>query len=187
MNDEDLILQIQRGNNNAFRHLVDKYRNMVWYLVLRMVKNREEAEDLSQEVFIRVYKNLSKFRGDSKLSTWIGSVAFHVSTDYLRKKSREKVFITGEPSRLEISLPDRESPFEVLKKEDIKELVHKIIEDLPLQYRTVITLYHLEQFSYNEIAEITGMPEGTVKSYINRGRSAIKEALTKLVPDMQYN
>ena len=128
-----------------------------------------------------------KFRGDSKLSTWIGSVAFHVTADFLRRKGREVIQFTGEPSKLEIRLPENLSPLEVVSKNDLKSMVHRMIEALPLQYRTVITLYHLEQFSYNEISEITGMPEGTVKSYISRGRTAIRETLLKKVPDMQHD
>ncbi len=187
MNDEDLIQQIRKGNRNAFRHLVDKYNNMVWHLVLRMVRQREDAEDLAQEVFIRVYRDIHKFRGESKLSTWIGALAFNVSTDYLRKKGREKVIFTGEPTRLEIAMPETGNPLETLKREDIKAVIHRIIDQLPLQYRTVITMYHLEQFSYTEISEITGMPEGTVKSYISRGRAAIKEKLIRMAPDMQHD
>ena len=187
MNDEDLIQQIRKGNRNAFRHLVDKYNNMVWHLVLRMVRQREDAEDLAQEVFIRVYRDIHKFRGESKLSTWIGALAFNVSTDYLRKKGREKVIFTGEPIRLEIAMPETGNPLETLKREDIKAVIHRIIDQLPLQYRTVITMYHLEQFSYTEISEITGMPEGTVKSYISRGRAAIKEKLIRMAPDMQHD
>ena len=96
MNDEDLIQQIIRGNTIAFRHLVDKYSNMVWFLVLRMVKQHEDAEDLCQDIFLKVYRDIKKFRGDSKLSTWIGSVAYHTATDYLRKKGREKVMFTDD-------------------------------------------------------------------------------------------
>ncbi len=187
MNDEDLILQIKRGNTNAFRHLVDKYSNMVWHIVLRMVKQQEDAEDLCQEVFVRIYRSIGKFRGDSKLSTWIGSVAFNVSTDYLRKKGRNKVLFTDDTARLEISMTEPADPLRTLNRDEMKDIIHNIIEQLPVQYRTVITLYHLEQFSYSEISEITGMPEGTVKSYISRGRAAIKENLLKQVPDLQHD
>ncbi len=187
MNDEDLIFQIKRGNANAFRHLMDMYGNMVWHIVLRMVKQNEDAEDLCQEVFMKVYRSIGRFRGESKLSTWIGSVAFNVCTDYLRRKGRNRVLFTDETARLEVSLPDTADPLKILDRSDLKTLVHRIIEELPLQFRTVITLYHLEQFSYTEIAEITGMPEGTVKSYISRGRAAIKENLLRLVPDLQHD
>ncbi len=187
MNDEDLILQIKGGNINAFRHLVDKYRNMVWHLVWRMVRQHEDAEDLCQDVFVKVYHSIGKFRGDSKLSTWIGSVAYNVTTDYLRKKGRSKVLFTDESGRLEIALTDPADPLKTLTRDDLKALIHRIIAELPLQHRTVITLYHLEQFSYVEIAEITGMPEGTVKSYISRGRTAIRESLLKMVPDLEHD
>jgi len=187
MNDEDLILQIRRGNTTAFRHLVDKYSNMVWFLVLRMVRQREDAEDISQEVFYKVYHDINKFRGDSKLSTWIGSVAFHTTTDYLRKRGRAKIIFTDDETMPQVAAVDFDTPYQMLKKEDVKGLIHRIIDNLPLQYRTVITLYHLEQFSYAEISEITGMPEGTVKSNISRGRSAIKQKLLSLVPELEHD
>ena len=84
-------------------------------------------------------------------------------------------------------ITDFNDPLSIVRSEDIKALIHKIIDRLPLQYRTVITMYHLQQFSYAEISEITGMPEGTVKSYISRGRSAVKEELVRMVPDLQHN
>lgn len=155
MNDKDLIEQIRAGNTHAFRHVVDKYSHMVGTMVFRMVRQREDAEDLSQEVFLRVYREISRFRGESKLSTWICSVAFNVSTDHLRKKGRSKVLFNGDATKFD--LPGYQAdPLEELKREEIKMLIHRIIGDLPLAHRTVITLYHLEEFSYAEIAEITG-------------------------------
>ncbi len=186
MNDTDLIQQIRAGNTHAFRHLIDKYGNMVWSLVLRMVRQYEDAEDLSQEVFLRVYREIHRFRGESKLSTWIGSVAFNVSTDYLRKKGRSKVSFHDAEGKFD--LPDyQHDPSETLNRDEIKKLIHRIIGDLPFPYRTVITLYHLEEFSYAEIAEITRMPEGTVKSYISRGRSVIREQLKSRIPGIEQD
>jgi len=186
MNDEYLILEIKKGNRQAFRYLVDKYNNLVWHLILRMVNQHEDAEDLSQEVFLRVYRDIHKFRGESKLSTWIGSIAYNAATDYLRKRGRkQKVMVDYNDIIPDIRTDDIATPLEELSREDTKKMIHVIIERMPVQFRTVITLYHLEQFSYAEITEVTGMPEGTVKSYISRGRTFIKEKLVTMIPGLQ--
>ena len=92
MNDTDLVNQIRKGNNNAFGYLIENYQGLVWHMVLRMSGNTSIAEDLYQEVFYRVYKNINTFKGNSKLSTWIGSIAYNVTSDYLRKKKNIRLF-----------------------------------------------------------------------------------------------
>jgi len=185
MDDVALVNALKAGNTNAFRFLVDKYRNLVWHMVLRMTNRQEDAEDLCQEVFIRVFKQIDKFRGDSKLSTWIGSIAYNACVDQMRKSKRE--VISGVDPILAINLAQSDvSPLlNSIDRNTMKKLVHRILEKMPLQYRTVITLFHLEEFSYREIEEITGMPEGTVKSYLSRGREIIRQKMTELVPDIQ--
>ncbi len=183
MDDATLIARVRAGNSHAYRFLVDKYRNLVWHLVLRMVSQREDAEDLCQEVFFRVFRDAEKFRGDSKLSTWIGSITYNICVDYLRKKGREIVV----PMESLDPLAGRKGDQGVstrIDRQELKKMVHRTIASLPLQYRTVVTLYHLEDFSYREIEEATGMPEGTVKSYLNRARGMIREKMLQLVPDI---
>ena len=185
MDDVALVNALKAGNTNAFRFLVDKYRNLVWHMVLRMTNRQEDAEDICKEVFIRVFKQIDKFRGDSKLSTWIGSIAYNACVDQMRKSKRE--VISGADPILAINLAQSDvSPLlNSIDRNTMKKLVHRILEKMPLQYRTVITLFHLEEFSYREIEEITGMPEGTVKSYLSRGREIIRQKMTELVPDIQ--
>lgn len=185
MDDASLIIQIRNGNSGALRFLVDKHKNLVWHMVLRMVNQSEDAEDLCQDVFLRVFREVKNFRGDAKLSTWIGSIAYNVCIDYLRKKGREKVYPTDDlrPVMQGVASPDNTT--RNLGRSDIKSIVHGVISQLPVNYRTVITLYHLEEYSYREISGITGMPEGTVKSYISRAREIIREKVLELVPDIQ--
>jgi RNA polymerase sigma factor (sigma-70 family) len=185
MDDASLIIQIRNGNSGALRFLVDKHKNLVWHMVLRMVNQSEDAEDLCQDVFLRVFREVKNFRGDAKLSTWIGTIAYNVCIDYLRKKGREKVYPTDDlrPVMQGVASPDNTT--RNLGRSDIKSIVHGVISQLPVNYRTVITLYHLEEYSYREISEITGMPEGTVKSYISRAREIIREKVLELVPDIQ--
>jgi RNA polymerase sigma-70 factor (ECF subfamily) len=185
MNDNELVAQIKNRNANAFRFLVDRYKKLVWHMVLRMVRQHEDAEDLCQEVFLRVYRDIGKYRGESQLSTWIGAIAFNVSIDFIRKKGREILHHTDDLEEFDLENISNENPTGVLNKSTIKILVHRLIDEMPLQYRTVITLYHLEELSYKEIADITGMPEGTIKSYLNRGRTIIREKIIQIVPDIQ--
>jgi len=184
MNDAELIAQVQNGSTNAFRFLVDKHKNLVWHMVLRMVKQQEDAEDICQDVFMRVFKDIGKFRGDSKLSTWIGSITYNICVDYVRKKGREKVYPTDNLGPVIAGKAAVERASDGIDKAELKKVVHRVIDAMPLHYRTVVTLYHLEEFSYREIEEITGMPEGTIKSYLNRGRQIIREKMLELVPDI---
>lgn len=184
MNDKELIAQIQDGNTNAFRFLVNQHRKLVWHMVLRMVRQQEDAEDICQEVFIRVYKSISKYRGDSKLSTWVGAIAYNTCLDHVRKKGKELVVHTDQLVELSAKESSPHTPSEVFQRDEVKNIVHGLVERLPLHYRTVITLFYLEEFSLQEIGEITGMQEGTIKSYLHRGRNLIHDAVVAQYPEM---
>ncbi len=185
MDDATLIAQVQAGSKHANRFLIEKYKNLVWHMVLRMVSQQEDVEDLCQEVFLRVFKDIGKFRGESKLSTWIGAIAYNISITYLRKKGKNLVVPVEDYTPVTAGMLSEDSADTAFDKNNMKKIVHQIIESLPVQYRTVITLFYLEELSYKEIEEITGMPDGTIKSYLNRGRQTIRERIIKLVPDMQ--
>ncbi len=185
MDDATLIAQVQAGNEHANRFLIEKYKNLVWHLVLRMVDQTEDAEDLCQEIFLRVFRDIGKFRGEAKLSTWIGAIAYNMSVTYLRKKGKNIMVPVDDYLPVASGKPAVESADEALDKSSMKKIVHRVIDSLPVQYRTVITLFYLEELSYKEIEEITGMPDGTIKSYLNRGRQAIREGILHLVPDMR--
>ncbi|MFH1297294.1 MAG: sigma-70 family RNA polymerase sigma factor [Bacteroidota bacterium] len=185
MDDATLIAQVQAGNDHANRFLVEKYKNLVWHMVLRMVDQTEDAEDLCQEIFLRVFRDIGKFRGESKLSTWIGAIAYNMSITYLRKKGKNIMVSVDDYLPEASEKPAVESAEAALDKSSMKKIVHRVIDSLPVQYRTVITLFYLEELSYKEIEEITGMPDGTIKSYLNRGRQAIRERILQLVPDMR--
>jgi RNA polymerase sigma factor (sigma-70 family) len=185
MDDATLIAQIEAGNQHANRFLIEKYKKLVWHMVLRMVHQNEDAEDLCQEIFLRVFKDLHRFRGDAKLSTWIGSIAYNQCVSYLRKKGKYSVFPVDDHEVLLRDEFSNETADGTYDKNNLKKLIHQIIDALPLQHKTVITLFYLEELSYKEIEEITRMPEGTIKSYLNRGRQAIREQLTKMIPDLK--
>ncbi len=184
MDDATLIAQVQAGNAHAYRFLVEKHKNLVWHIALKLVDRQEDAEDLCQEVFLRVFRDIGKFRGEAKLSTWIGAITYNMCVGHLRKKGREIMVPIDDYTPITRGKAATENAEQAMDRKSLKKLIHRVIESLPVQYRTVITLFYLEELSYKEIEEITGMPDGTVKSYLNRGRQIIREKLVHLVPEL---
>lgn len=181
MNDAELVKQILNGNNNAFRYLVANHQRLVLHVVGRIIQQQDEVEDICQEVFIKVFSKMKKFRGESRLSTWIATIAYNTSITHLRKNVRRGELSYDDNPGLIAMEKDTALNQKVLEKAEAKKYLMQLIETLPVHYRTVLTLYHLEEFSYNEIEEITGMPEGTVKSYLSRARKLLKGKLEKVV------
>ncbi len=174
--DQELISRILQGNLNAFKLLVKQYEKLVRHMVGRIINQEEDREDICQEVFIKVYKNLSGFQQQSKLSTWIARIAYSTAINYLRKESPKRN-LTDDISDFENHHHTLDTPEALLDKKDLAAYVQQALNKLPVNYRTVLTLYHLNEFSYQEIEEITGMPEGTVKSYLYRARKLLKDKL----------
>ncbi len=181
MNDAELVEQILNGNNNAFRYLVANYQRLVLHVVGRVVQRQDDVEDICQEVFIKVYKQLKQFRGESRLSTWIATIAYNTSISFVRKQLRRGEQSYDEKPALIAFERDTALNQKVVEKEEAKKYLMLMIESLPVNYRTVLTLYHLEEFSYKEIEQITKMPEGTIKSYLSRARKLLKGKLEKVV------
>ncbi|MCF6357702.1 MAG: RNA polymerase sigma factor [Draconibacterium sp.] len=187
MNDAELVEQILNGNNNAFRYLVANYQRLVLHVVGRVVQRQDEAEDICQEVFIKVFRKLKRFRGESRLSTWIATIAYNTSISHVRKQVRRGEQSYDDNPVLIAQIRDESLNQKVVEKEEAKKILMEMIESLPVNYRTVLTLFHLEEFSYKEIEEITGMPEGTIKSYLSRARKLLKEKLEKVVKSEKTN
>lgn len=187
MKDGELVQQILNGNNNAFRYLVSSHQGLVLHVVGRMVRQHDEVEDICQEVFIKVFKTLKRFRGDSKLSTWIAKIAYNTAITHLRKTQRKgEVSYDEQPVLIGFKEDDGLNQ-KIIEKKEAKKYLLQLIETLPVNYRTVLTLFHLEEFSYKEIEEITGMPEGTIKSYLSRARKILKGKLEKVARLEQTN
>ena len=167
--------------NWAFRYLVANYQRLVLHVVGRVIQRQDEVEDICQEVFIKVFDKIKRFRGESKLSTWIASIAYNTSITHLRKQCRRGEQSYDDQPLLVDSEKDDSLNQKVIEKAEAKKYLMQMIEKLPVNYRTVLTLYHLEEFSYKEIEEITGMPEGTIKSYLSRARKLLKAKLEKVV------
>lgn len=187
MEDNELVHQVIGGNNNAFRFLVSKHQRLVLHVVGRIVQQQDQVEDVCQDVFIKVFKMLKSFRGDSKLSTWIASIAYNTAITHIRKQKRRNELSYSEQPLLLADEKDISPNQKVLEIEEAHRYLLKLIETLPVHYRTVLTLYHLEEFSYKEMVEITGMPEGTIKSYLNRARTLLKGKIEKVARLEQTN
>jgi RNA polymerase sigma-70 factor (ECF subfamily) len=181
MNDAELVQQIIAGNDNAFRYLVAKHQRLVLHVVGRIVKQQEDVEDICQEVFFKVFRKLEKFRGESRLSTWIATIAYNTSISHIRRYERVSELPEDVDDRLMQGNSDNWQAAKMVEKGEAKKILLEMIEKLPVQYRTVLTLFHLEEFSYKEVEEITGMPEGTIKSYLSRARKLLKEKLEKRI------
>lgn len=172
--EKDLVLQVLNGELNAFRLLISRYEKLVIHMVGRIILRKEEREDICQEVFLKVYKNLSKFKFESRLSTWIAKIAYSTAINYADKLSNRP---HSELSGLEKRQTSHLNPEALLTKKETYIFLHDEIRKLPLQYRTILTMYHINEFSYQEIEEITKIPAGTIKSHLFRARKLLKEKL----------
>ncbi len=151
---------------------------MVWHLVSKIVKSESDREDVCQDVFIKVFKNLKSFKFESKLSTWIGRIAYNSAINFIQKKKPELYEdISPEGVTLDSLAGIEVSPESFAGTENVNGILKKEIMNLPIQYKTIITLFHLEELNYSEIAEITELPIGTVKSHLFRARKLLKGRL----------
>lgn len=178
VDDATLIRRIQAGDRHAFRWLIKSHERLVYGVVWKIVRNQADAEDISQEVFLKVHEKLSTFNQEAKLSTWIAKIAYHQALSHLRKRDilHHSVDVEDEAFRERIT-GEGTSPAQQLETREMKTLVHNAIEQLPQPYRTLIDLFHIQEMSYAEVVEISGLPEGTVKSYLFRGRKLLKDAI----------
>jgi len=176
--DKALISKIIGGDMEAFRQLIKQHERLVAHMIGRIVKNEEDREELCQDVFLKVHKNLRRFNYESKLSTWIATIAYRQAINYIRKKR----IVPSELSESE-GFKDRFIATENLEEDyvnkDLDEKVLSCIDQLPIHYKNVLTLYHVDNMSYAEIGVITEMPEGTVKNYLFRARHLLKEKVKK--------
>ena len=176
--DFELIQSCLNGNNDSFSELVSRYKNLVYSIILRMVTDREEANDLAQDVFVKIYKNLDKYYPDYKLSTWIIRITTNHVIDYRRKKKQE--FVPLDDVAYEVAAPSSESPEEKLIKSEQTKQLAQVINGLPDMYKLPIVLYHQQGLSYQEIADVIHEPLSKVKNRIFRGRKMLKDTLVGL-------
>lgn len=189
LEDRELAALAARGREPAFREIVARYERPVFSLVYRMVRDRALAEDLSQEVFVRAFNAIGTYNPSYKFSNWILKIANNHTIDHLRKRKLETISIHGSPHA---STPEEvgqtefvvasgdENPQEYLEHKELGSQIERAIGALRPEYRTVILLRHVEGYAYDEIAEITGLPLGTVKTHLHRARAELRLALAYL-------
>jgi len=173
--DKYLVAKVLSGNTAAFGAVIKNTEHLVAQIVCKMIRNAEDRKDLAQEIYLKVHKSLTGFKFQSKLSTWIAQIAYNACFDQLRKKQ----LVTDEftiDEEDDYTGHAEETIFSMEQKE-LVSILNKGIHQLPPVYQTLITLYHKEEMSYTEITQITGLPEGTVKSYLFRARKALKDTL----------
>jgi RNA polymerase sigma-70 factor (ECF subfamily) len=187
-NDQELVRRVQAGDQSAFNVLVLKYQHRVLKLVGRFVNDPTEAEDVAQEAFLKAYRALPSFRGDSAFYTWLYRIAINTAKNALVAYKRRPVDFDldlQDPEQFErqARLKEADTPEGVLLTDEIREVVEKAMEQLPEDLRTAIVLRELEGLSYEEIAEAMDCPVGTVRSRIFRAREAIDKKLKPLLDE----
>lgn len=184
--DQQLIRRVQQGDKKAFDLLVLKYQHRIINLVSRFVRDPNDALDVAQEAFLKAYRALPSFRGDSAFYTWMYRIAINTAKNYLvvqsrRPVEREQDLAESEQIALESALNDIATPEHMLLTDEIGTTILKAIEDLPEDLSTAITLREVEGLSYEEIATVMACPIGTVRSRIFRAREAIDKRLKPLL------
>lgn len=171
-NDQLYIEKILKGDVNAFSFLVDNYKNMVFSLAFKMTKSREEAEEVSQDTFIKAYKNLSKFKGDSKFSTWLYRIAYHTSLDAIKKnKNTPNTYDINEVTFNQIKAV--EHILEGIERKERAELMEVCLQKMADEERSIIWMFYYDELSLKEIIEVTGLQEANIKVKLHRARKKL--------------
>ena len=187
--DADVVSLAQQGRDAAFRELVRRYERPVFSLIFRMVRDRETAEDLAQDAFIKVLNHIDRYSPEFKFSSWLFKIANNVAIDHLRKRRIETVSMDGSPhaaSAAEVEATSfdvaihQESALDEMESRELGSAIEQAIARLRPEYRSCIMLRHVEGRSYEEIAATLDLPLGTVKTYIHRARHELRRALEHL-------
>lgn len=180
--DSELIRKAKQGDTKAYDELLSKYKGSVYNLVFRMVRDKQEAEDLTQEAFIKAFKSLVSFNEDYAFSTWLYKIATNNCIDFFRKRKLQTYSldkpIKYKDSEIQQELPDPDlNPEKRILARERTQIIQEAINTLPEKYHTAIVLRHQEEKSYEEIAQILELPLGTVKARIFRAREMLNKAL----------
>lgn len=186
-----LVEQLQAGSEEAFAWLISRYQQPLYSLIFRILPNPGDAADITQEVFVKVFRGISRFHGEASLKTWIYRIALHEALNQRRwwsRHQRREVTLGNETEDdphafpLEVLADSHESPFDMAAHAEIAARVEAALRDVPEPYRTVVVLRDIEGFGYEEIAEILKTNLGTIKSRLMRGRAHLK---SRLAPFME--
>lgn len=170
--DQLIINKVLKGNTNAFSELIDTYKDLVFSLAIKMIKNREAAEEISQDTFIKAYKNLSKFKGGSKFSTWLYTITYHTCLDALKKnKNHSNSFEINEITLNNIQSTD--NALQTLERKERAKIMDTCLLQLPEDERSILWLFYYEELTLKEIMEVTSLTEANIKVKLHRGRKKL--------------
>lgn len=188
VSDEALMLRYRDGDESVFPEIVRRYKDRLVSTVIRLVGDRDKAEDVVQETFLRVHRNAHRYKTIARFSTWVYTIALNIAKNEIRNTRRRRTSSLWEigPERggesTAFDIPDgSERPDEALERRNLRAVMERCIERLPPNYRTILVLRDVEGLSYEEIGEILKLPQGTVKSRMNRARLRFKELLEPLL------
>jgi RNA polymerase sigma-70 factor (ECF subfamily) len=187
--DEELMLLVQEGNNVCFDILVDRYKIRLFNFLYRMVGNRDDAEEIAQEAFVKAFIHAGKYKTIAKFSTWLYTIATNLVRNRIRARRRAPQFLSirelarddSEETKQVDLISDHRSPDEVYNDEELREIIQRSIQKIPEKYRTSFVLREINQLSYEEIAAVTGLKLGTVRSRINRARTCFRKIVEPLL------
>jgi RNA polymerase sigma-70 factor (ECF subfamily) len=189
LSDQDVVLRARSGQEAAYRELIRRYERPVFALLFRMVRDRELAEDLAQETFVKALNAIESYRPEFKFSSWIFKIANNAAIDHLRRRELDTLSLDGSPhaetpeamqaTALQIGAR-QESPLDTVEAKELGGAIEIAIGRLRPEYRSCILLRHVEGRAYEEIAEILNLPLGTVKTYIHRARNELRQSLAHL-------
>ena len=189
LTDQEVVVRAREGSERAYRELVRRYERPIFSLIYRMVRDRELAEDLAQETFVKALNALDSYRPEFKFSSWIFKISNNAAIDHLRRRELDTLSLEGSPhaatpdavEATALQIGDRgETPLDVVEAKELGGEIEQAIARLRPEYRQCILLRHVEGRAYEEIAEILDLPLGTVKTYIHRARNELRTYLAHL-------
>lgn len=185
--DRILVERVLGGNHRAFGVIVRNTQGLVAHIVFKMISDPHDRNDIAQDIYLKVFQKLGSFRFQAKLSTWIAQIAYHTCLNYLQKKKSDWPVLNNILPRADQSdepyneqHPDPDNLEDRLLEAEQTQIIRAEIENLPPQYKLLITLFHQQELSYHEIGEVVDLPEGTIKSYLFRARKMLKDRLTTI-------
>jgi RNA polymerase sigma factor (sigma-70 family) len=179
--DEQLIEKIRQGQTEAYRELVERHKGYIYTLVYRMVQHPETAEDLTQEVFVKLFRSLSYFRGDAKFTTWLYRMTINLVTDYRRSQQRKPYEALLDTMKDWLSEP-AEQPEEMALLKEKQQHMQRLLSEMPDKYRLILYLHHYKQLSYQEMSQATGLPVKTLETRLYRGKAMLKKKWLEEMP-----
>lgn len=177
-----LVKKVKQGDTNAFRLLVEEYQHMAFTVALNIVNNREEAEEVMQDAFIKVYKNILQYKGDAKFSSWLYKIVYNTALTRLKKKKIDQISLADNDYEKDYGISIHEGWVELIS-DDQKKYIQQALDKLNEQDRLVLTLYYLAEEGLNEICVITNEKKSTVKVRLHRARAKLFDQLNVLLKD----